>query len=147
MRRPLLTILFLQIFSLIEAQNYKVIDSLKQAFATAKEDTNKVNTCFQLSSNYQYSYPDSALYYALQCLPLAQKLNFKTGEMEILLSMGEALSMKGNLSKGLEMKFKALELAEKLNDIGAISFVLGSIGSAYFTLKIIRKPYSIIKKQ
>jgi hypothetical protein len=112
MKKLLLTILSLQFFSLIQAQNYKVIDSLKQIFTTAKEDTNKVKACYELSHAYQYSYPDSALYYALQCLPLAQKLNFKTGEMWILWSMGEALSMKGDFSKGLEMQFKTLELAE-----------------------------------
>jgi hypothetical protein len=84
MKKLLLTILSLQFFSLIEAQNYKVIDSLKEVFATAKEDTNKVKACFELGRAYQYSYPDSALYYGLQGLPLSQKLNFTIGEMTVV---------------------------------------------------------------
>jgi hypothetical protein len=68
----------------------------------------KVKACFELGRAYQYSYPDSALYYGLQGLPLAQKLNFKMGEIMILWSMGEALSMKGDFSKAWKCNSKHL---------------------------------------
>lgn len=139
MRRFLLAILFMQFFSIIAAQSYKVIDSLKQLFTTAKEDSNKAIVCYYLSHQYIYSYPDSALYYALQGLPLAQKLNFKEVELHLVWTIGEALSVKGNFSKGLEMQFKTLALAEKLNDTAEVAFALESIGNAYYFAKDYQK--------
>jgi hypothetical protein len=82
MRRPLLTILFLQILSLTEAQNYKVIDSLKQAFGTAKEDTSRVLAIAELANYYKSDLPDSALFYAIELWHLQGKSNSRKAKSQ-----------------------------------------------------------------
>src|SRR4030095_12270805 len=102
-------------------------------------DTNKVKLYAALSLEYQWSYPDSALSYSLPGLQLARKLHFEEGEIDVLLTMGQALAMKGNYSKGLEKELIALEIAEKLkSDRGIISSYI-SIGAVYYFSKDYQK--------
>src|SRR4030095_3262272 len=96
------------------SQHLYNVDSLKELLSRSKEDTNKVKLYAALSLEYQWSYPDSALSYSLPGLQLARKLHFEEGEIDVLLTMGQALAMKGNYSKGLEKELIALEIAEKL---------------------------------
>ena len=100
-RKLSITILLLLFIHCAVAQNYKRIDSLKRALAIAKEDTNKVLLYEELGFAYQWSLPDSSLLYSVPGLALSTKLNFSRGQLEILLPISEALSMKGNYSKAL----------------------------------------------
>jgi len=113
-------------------QNLHLIDSLKEVLSRSKEDTNKVNLYADLSFKYQWSYPDSALSYSLPGLQLARKLHFEKGEIDVLLTMGEALAMKGNYSKALEIKLEALQIAEKLNSYKNIENSFIGIGGVYY---------------
>ena len=113
------------------AQN-KAIDSLKQALSVAKEDTNKVWLFVDLGNFYQWSYPDSAITYSQQGLQLSQKLNFTTGEIIISGIMAEALAVKGNFSKALDIRLKALQLAEKSGDQYLIYWRQLGVGTVYF---------------
>jgi two-component system NtrC family sensor kinase len=108
-----------------------VIDSLKQALPTAPNDTNKVETYFEVTYFYQWSNPDSALLYALPGLALARKLNFENGEYDLLHSASQALSTKGNYSKALEFQFRSMELANRLKNPTKIANSLALIGLAY----------------
>src|SRR4051812_45828829 len=87
------------------------LDSLKRVLQTQKEDTNKVNNYFEVGYFYQWSQPDSALRYAIPGLELAKKLNFISGEYDMILPITEALSLKGNYSKALELRLYSIELA------------------------------------
>ena len=130
-----LSIIFITCSFTVIAQNDSLyivyIDSLKQALPAAPNDTNKVEAYFDLAYSYQWSNPDSALLYVLPGLALARKLNFERGEYDLILPLTEALSAKGNYSKALEFRFKALELANQLKDSTKIANSLALIGLAY----------------
>ena len=68
-------------------QNMHYVDSLKKALSQSEEDTNKVKLYANLSWEYQFSYPDSALSYSLPGLQLAKKLHFEEGEFDNLTSL------------------------------------------------------------
>ena len=107
------------------------IDSLKKVLQTQREDTNKVNTYFEVGYFYQWSQPDSALRYAIPGLELAKKLNFSSGEYDMILPITEALSSKGNYSKALELRFHSIELAKQLKDPTKIANALALTGNVY----------------
>jgi len=126
---------FLICFSLIAVfaspQNSSYIDSLKTTLLTAPNDTNKVESYFEIAYSYQWSKPDSALLYALPGLALARKLNFESGEFNLLLPVTEALSMKGNYSQALKFRFRSIELAYVIKDPTKIANALALTGNVY----------------
>ena len=107
------------------------IDSLKQALPATPNDTNKVETYFEVSYFYQWSQPDSALRYAIPGLELAKKLNFSSGEYDLILPITEAMSAKGNYSKALELRLHSIELAKQLKDPIKIANALALTGNVY----------------
>jgi two-component system, NtrC family, sensor kinase len=129
--RWLLYILFSFSMMPLWAQN-AVTDSLKVALSRANEDTNKVNSYAELSFAFAYLDPDTALSYASTGLNLANRLDFKRGEIPLLITMGEASAMKGDLAKALEMKLEALQKAERLNDPFLIAQCHNFLGASYF---------------
>ncbi len=108
------------------AQN-KTIDSLKYLVATAKEDTNKIWLLQALSSNYVWSFADTAILYAQQGLQLAQKLRFKPGEAWCMDNLSTAFSTLGSYSLGSHWGFNSLSLFKTLNDTMGMSFALGGL--------------------
>src|SRR5258705_4472529 len=125
----LLFFFLIAIFAL--PQNVHYVDSLKKALSQSKEDTNKVRLYVNLSWEYQFSLPDSALSYSLPGLQLASKLHFEEGEFDNLTSLGMSLVTKGNYSKALETHLKAREIAERLNNHDKIDTNLWFIGGVY----------------
>ncbi|HVX27188.1 MAG TPA: ATP-binding protein [Parafilimonas sp.] len=107
------------------------IDSLKQTLPAAPNDTNKVGAYSEIADFYQWSNPDSSLLYALPGIALAKKLNFMTGEYDLLLPISEALSIKGNYSKALEYRFRGIELADQFKNPEKIANSLALTGLVY----------------
>src|SRR5215472_6061418 len=126
----LVLLLLLTIIKVNAQQRYS--DSLRQELAIAREDTNKVKLLVDLGRIYQWSYPDSGIFYAQQSLELAQKLNFTRGEIGAYSTLHEAFSSKGNYPKALEAGLKELELAERLEDSTLIVWAYVGIGSVYY---------------
>jgi tetratricopeptide (TPR) repeat protein len=124
------TFLSICISNTVAQQNFA--DTLKEQLVIAVEDSNKVNLYRDLIWEYQWSYPDTAINYAITGLQLARKPNHKRGEIQILNRMGEAFSQKGNYPKALETELKALDLAETLKDSTLIGWSLSFIGGVYF---------------
>src|SRR3954469_15240939 len=104
-------ILLLSICIVNAVAQQNATNSLKMRLASAREDTSKVSLYRDLVWEYQWSYPDTAITYALSGLQLSRNRNNKKGKVQILNRMGEALSQKGNYPKALETELKALELA------------------------------------
>ena len=111
-----LVVFFSLIVTSAHPQNVHYIDSLKKALSQSEEDTSKVRLYANLSWEYQWSYPDSALSYSLPGLQLAKKLDFEEGEFDNLTSLGMSLVLKGDYSKALETHLKARDIAVRLND-------------------------------
>ena len=124
-------LLFLLSIIDIHAQKGSRPDSLKTALLQSSEDTNRVNLYVELSRYYNYKYPDTVLFYASKGLELAEKLNFKRGEINSMIYMGEAFNTKGHYPKALQIKLQALQEAEKLNDPYLTSSCLNYLGAVY----------------
>src|SRR4030095_454151 len=126
---PLLILFFF--FTRIAAQqNYA--DSIKQELAAAKEDTNKVWLFINLGRVYQWSYPDSGIFYIQEALKLAQKLNFVDGQIMAYARAVQAFSGKGNYPNALEAGLKELDLSEKSGDSTKIVWAYANIGAVYY---------------
>jgi len=112
------------------AQN-KTIDSLKNALAISKEDTNKVWLLNELSFSYTWSFADTAVLYAQQALQLSQRLQFTEGIASSLVSLGAGLTTLGNYANALSYLYKALSLFKERKDSFALSNVHTTLGLCY----------------
>jgi two-component system, NtrC family, sensor kinase len=108
------------------------IDSMKQALQIANHDTSKLKLLVELSEAYTWTAPDSTVYYALQGLPLARSLQREREQLRLYSSLGEAWAGKGNFAVALDLKLKALKLAEKSKDPIMITWSFANLGAVYF---------------
>ena len=129
----MLSFLFLQCSVVANYQTHYT-DSLKNALAGQKEDTNKVKLLTNLSSAYAISYADSGVYFGQQALNLAEKLNFESGIFWSIVPLSASLSIMGNYPLSLSFCFKALNLAKKMNTQLEISFANGITADTYYYL-------------
>src|SRR6187549_1020687 len=108
--------LLLLLFSLtkIISQTPYNTDSLKQKLAIAKEDSSKVALLFILANSYVFQYADTSATYAKQGLLLAQKINYKHGEVDCLHMLCFSLTNLGDFTRALDFGFKALALSKSL---------------------------------
>jgi len=109
-----------------------VIDSLKKVVYHSDIDSSKAKALDALSWEYAFSYPDSAIQYAMRGLEITDKLHMPETRIGLLNTMAQALSGKGNHTQALSTNLQALEIAEDINDKSAITWCLASIGSIYF---------------
>ena len=108
------------------------LDNVLRSLQTAKEDTNKVNMLNRLGFKYQWDEPKQAIEYCLASLSLSRKLDYKSGEINAVWSLGEALAMSGNYIKATELKFKGLEMAEQMGNYSLIRTSLLYLAGGFF---------------
>ncbi len=133
MKRVLFLALCLSAWIKPAAAQYKhPVNSLKHLLATAKEDTNKVNLYRELSWQYVWSYPDSALLYYVPGLKLAQKLDFLKGQLALMDAAATALGTKGDHSESLQLGFRMMKLAQNSNDALQVAGANRAIGASYY---------------
>lgn len=93
MRKWLLILFLLQykinITAQVSSTSYNNIDSFKVQLAKQTEDKRKVYLYSEISNFYVRIMPDSAYYYALQGMKLAQKINDIKGENYCRISMAQ----------------------------------------------------------
>ena len=121
-------LLFLFIDISLSAQ---IIDSLKTALKSAKEDTNKVIMYDDVVWEYIYSEPENAIVYATKALELSQKLNWKPGIAIAENSSGIYYNSQGDFSNTLIHFLNALKLREELNDKKGLATYFISVGFIY----------------
>ena len=90
------------------------IDSLKQLIQNEKQDTSRALLLFQLSRQYNFSKPDSALLFARQAVELSRKINFKKGEATGLRGIAAFFANTGNYPASLEINLQALKISEEI---------------------------------
>jgi signal transduction histidine kinase len=109
-------------------------DSVRKLLQVAKDDESKVLLLSQLSYYIRYTNMDSSLYYGRSAVSLAQKLKYFRGEAYALSDLGIDFRDKGELSRALELEFRALEIASKYDYLLVESNALRRIGLLNFDL-------------
>jgi len=113
------------------AQNTET-DSLKKLLPTMPESPARVILLENLSYAYVSASPDTALFYALEGLNLAQKISDKQGEAYCTNALGNVYFNVGDYANALEMYLKSLRMKEALgNQEGAIAVTYFNIVNVY----------------
>jgi tetratricopeptide (TPR) repeat protein len=110
------------------AQDRAKIDSLKNELKYAKEDTNKVKLLLKLGMQYEYSIPDTAMFYNQKALNLSQKINLKKFIADCYLSFGIVHRLQGANDTALVYFHKTLKIRKELDDKKGISDCYDNIG-------------------
>jgi two-component system sensor histidine kinase UhpB len=110
------------------------IDSVKKVLLTQKTDTNKINTLFQLSGAYRFSYPDTALVYTQQALSIAEKLQDDNKIFWSMVNVSGCLYVLGNYTLELDYALKVKELSKRLNTPYTVGYSYGLLSDCYYNL-------------
>jgi two-component system NtrC family sensor kinase len=94
---------------------------------------------------YRLGNTDSSLLYGQQALKSARQINYPRGEILALSFMSITMEQMGNLSKALEMAFKALQIAKTIKSESEAA--LNAVGETYIILKDYPKALSYLQKQ
>lgn len=115
------------------------LDSLKTAFASAKDDTSKVKLLIKIGELNRNN-PDSLLYYYQQGLKIAENIESKKFIVQCLIPIGANLVNKGSFEQARENFERALKISEEISDrekittcyvnIGVINHELGDYNKA-----------------
>lgn len=111
-----------------------VIDSLEYVLKAAKEDTAKVNNLNLLCSQYIDSRDlEIAMQYADSALYLADKLDFKSGQVNAYNNIGTIFKYKSNFPEELKSVLASLEICKEIGDKKGIGKAYTSIGTIYYS--------------
>lgn len=113
------------------AQDRNRIDSLKQALSIQTEDTLKIKTFESLCWLYNFYNPDTARFYAEECLQLAKKIHSKKGEDVGYLFLWASEFVKGNYYKAMEIITEQLKICEEANDMARVAGWYNALFNCY----------------
>jgi len=88
-------------------------DSLIRQVQQSKDDTNKVKLFIALGDYYTFIRQDSSIFYFVQSIELAEKINYAIGSYSGYAKMAFVLNTASNYGKALEMALKSLRIAEQ----------------------------------
>ena len=142
MKRTVLLLFSVFVFACGYTQS-KYTDSLDVELSSARDDTSRVMLLTALGYYHRYQNLDTAEAYAKRALALAQKINFPKGESNALQVIGVVYRLRGDLSKSLELQFKALKIAETHQLKSEKAFSLMRIALVYYDLAEYAKTISI----
>ena len=126
-------------------QTRVAIDSLNHQIEIAKDDTSRIKAQAFFFFFYRLGNTDSSIFYGQQALKSARQINYPEGEILALGYMSITMEQIGNLSKALEMAFKALQIA-KTNRLECEA-ALNAIGETYIILKDYPKALQYLYEQ
>jgi tetratricopeptide (TPR) repeat protein len=109
----------------------RVADSLKHLLSQEMEDSTRVLLLAKTSFEYSNIQADTAIRYAEEGLKLAQRLEYKKGEVEATGTYARCLSTLGNFPKAIEMGLKSLRMAEESGDESEVAFAQGQLADMY----------------
>ena len=112
------------------AQDTKV-QQWKAIVSQTKKDTTTLAAMDSLSNWYGNYQTDSGMYYLLKMKELAEVLNKKNHVIKALRLSAEGNFTKGKTADALKEQYKALSLAEELNDSSSIARGYSSIGNSH----------------
>jgi signal transduction histidine kinase len=117
--------------ALVACAQRKKIDSLHRVISTAANDSNKVKALFQLGQLYEYFKPDSGILAAHECYALAVATKNAQYQRRSLILLANQYIGIGNYTKGMQIYYDALQLAEKEHDDYAVIQTYNNMGSTY----------------
>jgi tetratricopeptide (TPR) repeat protein len=123
---PFFIFLILSLYSI--AQNPKLIDELKVAVATAKDDTIRVKKIVNLSNNLSSSDFKNAIKYGNNALELANKINYVKGKSIAYNCLADAYWFHSDYEKAQQYYFKAYRINDSIHDQKEVAFSLYNIG-------------------
>jgi len=115
------------IFSNNEKQSDSLIISIKDLSSSVK-----INTLSNAINNSVFQEPTIALKYLKEYCKIPEVINDSNRKCYVYTSKGLCYEMMGDFSKALEYDFKALELAENINNDDQKVNILTNIGLVYF---------------
>ncbi|PLX12454.1 MAG: hypothetical protein C0594_02435 [Marinilabiliales bacterium] len=110
------------------AENKTKTDSLLNVISNSNDDTTKVKALLKLGYQFEYSNPDTSLYYYIKAQQLAIKAGNKKLEANSLNCIGIVYKHKSDYPKALAAYNKALIVNEEYGDKKAMASNLGNIG-------------------
>ncbi len=120
-------ILYLNTF----AQEQTKTDSLLNELKNSKTDTNKVKFYLKIGDVYEYTIPDTALYYYNNALKIAKRISNNKFIARCLNYIGIVYGNQGNYPKAIECYKKSLKINEELGDQKNMSGCYINIGTVH----------------
>lgn len=148
MRLLFCVFLLINITSSSVAQDESSLDPLKNQLSNITSDIDKVDTLILMYNHYYSINSDSALYYAQLAYDLAEKINYKKGQIISMTNIGLVHFYNGSLGNALksylesnelvgeyvdaksEDEFAQYQLSKNLNNIGLIYLNQGKLEDA-----------------
>jgi serine phosphatase RsbU (regulator of sigma subunit) len=112
------------------AQNRKV-DSLSHLLVFAKENKNKVELLYELSSEYLHSNAEKSIAYGNKAKELAIKINDQQGLSSALNNIGLAYDNLGRYDEAMKNYFASLRIKEEINYLPGLLATYNNIGLVY----------------
>jgi two-component system NtrC family sensor kinase len=110
------------------------INSLHHQLKNAKDDTSRVLLLSDLSFWYLNVDTDSSIAFSQQALSLAEQKNYLRGKAKALANLGNSKRFLGDISEGMELCLKGLEIAKKNSFHFETALCLDVIASIYADL-------------
>ncbi|MCY1720942.1 tetratricopeptide repeat protein [Prolixibacteraceae bacterium Z1-6] len=128
-----------------QEQDLLIIDSLKKAILTEKQQQKIVDNNNQIAYTFASINIDSTLYYIEKASELAQKINYKKGIAECHYYNARSFIQKGELTKAIESYNESLKIYNYLNDtVNILNIYRGlSYAYSYSASQIISLDYSL----
>ncbi|RYY62501.1 MAG: sensor histidine kinase [Chitinophagaceae bacterium] len=108
-----------------------VVDSLLVELNKPLDDSSRVKTLEAISLEYIKTDHAKAMQYADEGIRLARKMNWKKGEIHLLVVRANALNEKGDKDGALEIYTRVLAAARELGDEYTLSITLNDIGGSF----------------
>lgn len=117
-------------FFLLSAQNY-AIDSMQKILLSTTDIETRVFTLLQISVEYYYSEPDSAMVYARRANSVSKEKQFALGEAQSLAIIGDLFFEGGEYVQAFESHLKALKVHEKIKNILGVAACYNNMAMIY----------------
>ncbi len=117
--------------NLVQGQNLKVIDSIRNAMRNAPE-RKQFELLNAIGFEYRFSFPDSTIYYCTKAYALGQRIPVSTGLSRPLSFIGLAKANQGDYAASLDYHNRSLVVAEEQKDTLQLAHGHNNIGRIFF---------------
>ncbi len=115
----------------LSSQNPIKVDSLLNLINTAEHDSIRINNFIRLSDYFKPNNPDTAMYYSLESLELAEETGSKFHMAKSHISIGSVAFYKGDYNTAIDHYNKSLTLSLEIDNKTITSNNYSNIGVIY----------------